>query len=686
MSEKARKIGLAHYWLSAGLILLFALSVHLYQIHILAEDPTVKGPIIDSLVYHREALRIIQSQAPPQTPHWQSPLFPWVLSVVYRISRPDPGNGLYLQAGFHGLIAVQVFVIARFFLNPTLAFFVGLLACLHGPLLFFCGQLIPAPMATFLALLAVLAAIWSGRSSRLAASGLAGLVLGFAIAARGNVAPFLAWLVARPFLSGYSVKRAIIIALLAVTGTSLGILPVGISNYLRSGSFDLSTSNLGVNLYIGNNQNMAETTGIRPGYQWDDLLAEPSRNGHFSAFDQSEYFTDKVVHWALNHPLGLGKALLLKIGDLAGGRETPRNMDPYGSLGTTRLTSLLLFDHGIRFPFGLVLPLSILGFLPLLRSRTGQASKESDSVDAIRTIFWFVVLNGVGIALFFPTGRYRLAMSLALIPVAVEGARNLRSHVLQSIQERNLSSLAPLAIAVASFGWANFAPPLTGPDMSQERNLQLGWAYVSSRSYAKAENVLTGEVGKRPANADAWRSLAEAREGLGDTSGAVEALKTAVSLAPEFGHAWQHLGAIQNANNHFESAKDSLEMAVKANPGHPLAWSDLSRAWLGLNDPTAAILAAKRAVEVNPDLGAAWLYLGIGRRKNKDFVGSEKALLRAIDLWPDHPRPRYHLAKVYAETDRREAALRLAELVVSRWPKYKAGVNFLRKLKAGNDE
>jgi len=659
-------------WPSFVIVAAVACCVQAYQLNALKTDPSVSGPIIDALVYHREAQRITGDRPAPQAPHWQSPVFPWTLGAVYDLTAPEPFNGLYVQSLLAILIAVCVLGTARLLLPPGFALAAGIAACFYGPLLFYCGQLLPAPLAAFLALVALWIAAAAGPGARVPVHAVIGLVFGFAVAARGNVAPFFFWLAARPWFASEK-KKALAATAALVIGSAAGLVPVAVSNYQRCGEFSLVTSNMGVNLYVGNNPDIRATTGIRPGHNWDYMLSEPARNGAFTPFEQSEYFRRRALNWALHNPAGLMKSLIIKASDLLTGMETPRNLDTYGRFGHTGLSRLVMWKSIFCFPFGLVLPLAVFGFMV-----SGLFSRARKS-EVLRDIFFFAVLNCLGIIIFFPTGRYRLAMALALVPVAVMGAR----HIFSLIRRREKPPVAAIVILLAVFAWSNYGPVFTGPDMKAEAGLQLGWAYMSQHNYAKAAETMAAEVDARPDSADAWRSLGEARDRMGDPIGAISALTRAISLAPGFAHALQHLGAILNNEQKYSEAKEVLLRCVESNPAHPLAWSDLARADIGLKDWTGAAQAAKRGTQINPDHGNSWLYLGIARRRLDDPHRAESVLRKAVELMPYSPRPRYHLARCLLSLDRRAEALEIAEYTVKRWPKYTASRNFLKKLKAG---
>jgi tetratricopeptide (TPR) repeat protein len=663
-------------WRSYAVVALFAGCVQAYQLTALADDPSVSGPIIDGREYHLQAQALAADRPMPARPHFQSPLFPWALSLVYRIAGPAPYHGLFLQALLAVGIALVVLSIARRFLDPHLALVAGLGASLYGPLLFFSGQLIPAPLATFTALGALALAVRTPGAGSLLAHGLLGLVLGVAIAARGNVAPFALWLAYRPF-GALPARRAWPRAAALCLGVGLGLLPVGLSNLERSGELSFATSNLGVNLWVGNNPDIAASTAARPGHRWQRILTMPRRHGVFDPHEQSAYYRRAVIDWAREHPGQLARGLLIKSSDLLAGREIPRNLNLHGDLGNTALCSVSMGENVLLYPFGLVLPLALLGLVAFGVRRVALPWRPTGPrAAALRELFWFVCLNGAGIVLFFPTSRYRLALALALLPVAVLGVR----YLVQYARRQRPFELAPVLVAAAALLWANLTPTFTGPDTSDEGGLQLAWAHISAGRISEAVEVLEEEVEARPAEADAWRTLAEARGRLGDQRGAKRALQRCVKLAPGFAHALQHLGAILNAEREHAEARRVLERCVAADPGHPLAWGDLARAQIGLEDWSAAARSAARAVELSPLNGDAWLYLGLARRRLGDPGGALPALEKAVELRPDQPRPRNQLARCLLALGRDAEAREVLERAARRWPRYEQFHRLLERI------
>ncbi len=383
----------------------------------------------------------------------------------------------------------------------------------------------------------------------------------------------------------------------------------------------------------------------------------------------SAWLRDRAIEWATSDPLGWLGGLVVKLSDVFNGVEVPRNLDPYGDLGRTPLTAAMLWNHGLAFPFGVVLPLAVIGLAVLWRGGDERAR-------AARTLAILAGLNAVGIALFFPSGRYRLGLALSLLPPATAGVVAIGRWV----RERVPVGRAALGLGVAALVAANTVPHFTGPDMGAEGPFQQALAYESAKRHGDAVKVMEEEVARRPDDADGWRLLGQARDAMGDNEGAITALRRTVALAPEFAHAWQHLGALLAATNRPAEGAEALQRAVALNPAHPLAWVDLAGARIDLRDYPGAVTAAREAVRVNPDHPMAWLYLGHALVKSGDPAGAEPALRQALVLMPTDPRPRFQLALSLSQRGRKGEAIALLREVLARWPGHKAAARLLDKL------
>lgn len=557
----------------AAAVAALALAVQLAQRAWLADDPSVRGPIIDGATFHAEALRLLAGGPAPHAPYWQSPWFVWLLAGTYRVLGAAPANALALQSACAVACAALVHALARALRLPRgAALAAGACAALYGPLLFFASQLIAAPLDAAAALLALVAACAVPPARGAALHLASGLALGLAVAQRGTVAPFALWSLALLWRArgALGAQGALARGGAYLAGALAAGLPVALGNLSRTGRFTTLTANAGINLWLGNNPRVAETTAARPGWAWEWITTEPARHGAFSPMGKSAWFSESARRWALSHPLDALGWFARKLSDTLNGAEVPRNLDPYGELARTPLTAALLGRDGLRVPFGLVLPLAALGARSLLQRKDLDAH-------AARTTLAFAALNALGVALFLPAGRYRLGIALALLPFAVEGARSL----LGVLRRSAAPDARGMALALALLAFANLAPTFTGPDLSHAGPQQRAAALLNAGDPLRARAWLEADLAQRPDGADAsdrWSDLGVVCRALSDVACADGALLRAVTLEPRNVQAAMRLGALRMERGDARGATDAFERCVRVLPMYPPAWQGLAAA------------------------------------------------------------------------------------------------------------
>ena len=125
--------------------------------------------------------------------------------------------------------------------------------------------------------------------------------------------------------------------------------------------------NAGINLYIGNNSDYAETVAIRPGWEWDDLVTQPAREGIERPSAKSAYFAARAWDYVRGDPVGWLGLMGHKLWAFWHGDERGRNQPIYFWRIYSMVLSATLWKAGIAFPFGLVAPLALWGMLLSLR-------------------------------------------------------------------------------------------------------------------------------------------------------------------------------------------------------------------------------------------------------------------------------------------------------------------------------
>ena len=235
----------------------------------------------------------------------------------------------------------------------------------YGPLIYFDARLLPAGLATFFTLvslwLLMRAVEWPTRSIFTAAVlrwGWRRLLRRFSRLDSGRgylvvllVAEKAAWAVAT-FLFG---------ALLAIA-------PVTLRNYVIGGDVVPISYNGGVNFYLGNNANTSQTLALRPGWEWEEVVALPLREGITRPSAMSLFFYGQALEYILDAPLDYMGLLAAKTAQFWRGDEIERNQEMYYWRKYSSVLAGTLWKWG-AFPFGLISPLALLGLIVYIGGR-----------------------------------------------------------------------------------------------------------------------------------------------------------------------------------------------------------------------------------------------------------------------------------------------------------------------------
>ena len=233
------------------------------------------------------------------------------------------------------------------------------MAALCGSLLYFEGELLAVPVEVFLNLLLLYGLLLAWRRDRGRDWMMAGLIAGLAALTRPTIllfiAAFCAWTLWHRRTSAYRSLFSFVVPI------ALIILPVTYRNWTIEPDLVFISSNAGVNFYIGNNADYERTVSLRPGMQWEAMIAEVENSEHKTAATQSAFFLSKALNYITAQPLDYLSLLGKKVFHFWSGPETKRNQDIYYARQHSRILSLLLWDWRVSIPFGLIGPLSLLG-------------------------------------------------------------------------------------------------------------------------------------------------------------------------------------------------------------------------------------------------------------------------------------------------------------------------------------
>lgn len=179
--------------------------------------------------------------------------------------------------------------------------------------------------------------------------------------------------------------------------------------------------------------------------------------------------------------------------------------------------------------------------------------------------------------------------------------------------------------------------------MDLNQALQQSIQLMQSGRHADAHALLQQVIGAVPQSSDAWQLLGLARKGLGDLSGAEEALNKSLALNPAQPNVLSNLGNVLRAQAKYSSAKGAYE----------------------------------RALALTPDALPAQVNLGNTLRDLGELQGSVDVFEALLEKHPQHINGRIGLAQTLQAADYQEAAAGLLQQVVAEQPNNVVALNSL---------
>ncbi|MFN8133587.1 MAG: glycosyltransferase family 39 protein [Solirubrobacteraceae bacterium] len=282
------------------MVWLFGVAFVLRLIFVLAVQRD-QFPTSDPAFYHGIATNLangdgFSSISGAPTAQWP-PVYPFVLSLVYRVFGNDPQYGELFNVLVGAVTVPLLFFVARRALGQREARFAGVFFAVMPGQIFFTDVLLSETLFTFTLVGIVALAVVLRPSARTAL--VMGLAIGIAALSRGEgplllVLPLAMWwnLLDRRTLAKY--------AAILVGAMVLVVVPWTIRNASVMGSFIPVSTNAGDTFYSGHNPraNGAAT------YATPQVLAPVQKySGAKREVEQSKLLRKEAISWALHHPL-----------------------------------------------------------------------------------------------------------------------------------------------------------------------------------------------------------------------------------------------------------------------------------------------------------------------------------------------------------------------------------------------
>ncbi|MYK39812.1 MAG: tetratricopeptide repeat protein [Gemmatimonadetes bacterium] len=330
------------------------------------------------------------------------------------------------------------------------------------------------------------------------------------------------------------------------------------------------------------------------------------------------------------------------------GAEVLGDIDPYRAAAPSWMLAPLMWRALLGFPFGLVGPLALVGFLVAVR---GEGMNRYRALPLLFVGAWML-----GSVLEEASGRSRLSAALFLLPGALAAI-----PLLLKKRQRVWGIALALVLLAANFPiaagaqsshdtWAGYAyreldmnanaiaayeRAIEAEDAGIRPYAELARIYFDTGAYEHAAEIYHSLVQRHAVNRDIWIALAESylRAGRAEEAAAIYADLVAKENEPSLAG---RLGDARAAQGALEDAIAAYQTVVAVWPDSHRVRFQLARTW----EQQAALDSA--AVHYGIIVGLAeweglvgWRLAQVLGRMEKDNLGRIEKLLR--DVLADHP-------------------------------------------------
>ena len=369
-----------------------------------------------------------------------------------------------------------------------------------------------------------------------------------------------------------------------------------------------------------------------------------------------------------------------------GGEHLPA-LDMYHARGDSAVLAALLWKWGLAFPFGLVMPLALVGMGFAL------ATRERGALLALL----FVATGAVGTAIYGAHAETRMVLVPMLLLFAVSGVVQLAQL---SWAWRGVTVAGLVLIA----GLVNASTPAMDRAAQASHQRYLGQAYAALGMTATAVAAYEQALTAGSTDKDVYWALATLYDASGKPERALGISRAFVARWPADERGQRALGDRYMAVGRPQQARTIYQQLV-AGSGREALLGRLGDAQLTSGAPDEAVQSYERLLTLSPDSSRvryqlARAYAASGRvadaerayrqlldspaygvparveaaallRHNGQLAAAERLLSQALALAPDHRAGLLLLGEVLLEQERPRDALthwlRLAELEPRNW-------------------
>ncbi len=659
-----------------------------------SKSPSFYVPIIDEDNYNNLARSLAAGENIDRSFFWQPFFYPFLLSIIYYLTGSSIFAAKFIQIIIGSMTCLIIYFLAEEIFDKKTGIIAGMTASLYAPVIFFETMLLSEGTAAFFSALLLFILLKIKKSQNVILLLLFGIISGLSIITRPTFLPFIfiayCWLFF-VFLKDKMAKKLIINnGFILLFGLFVILFPVSLKNFFLTGNFTFLPHSGPINFFIGNNPQADKTIQLRPGSDWDNLVSMAKNDGARNLQEEKHYYSKLVVNYMLSDPADFIKGLFKKSLQLISSREIPRTTDVYIFRKYSGLFSMLVWKAGkFGFPFGLLLPLAVIGVF--------------FNHKKIPLYFYFLTASySLSIILVFISSRQRLPVIPPLIVIAAAGSAALIGNIKADMQNKKwlkLSAMVLLIIfifgiislpgpfasekfnyesemftnaATSSLGKGNVAESLNYLNKALTLNPQnhvayrlLGLIYLIQNNYKESEHYFKKAISIDPQYAEAYYDYGNLYYLLKNYDEALIKFRETARLSPGFFEAHINAGSIYFLKRDFNEAIFHFEKALVIKPSNDLAHKKIGDAFIETGNFEKAIFHFNEAFKISNDADTAYMLANLFFQNNQatyNIQESKKWAETACELsGNNNGEYLFMLAIIYFKTDQKESAFDYAE-------------------------
>jgi tetratricopeptide (TPR) repeat protein len=355
----------------------------------------------DSYWYNSWALDIESGNLLGERAFLKWPFYAYFLALLFKFFSQDLAVIYHIQFILGITHCLLIYIIAKKLFNNFVGIAAGLLCSFYGLFIFHEGLLLYSSLSLVLNAVFLLYLLYLREDKPAFHFLCLGLCLGLGAITQGNALVFGVPAAIILILIRKSKTKKIISLGLFMTGVSLIVLSATLANYLAEKDFVLIAGNLGLNFYLGNNNQasgifaVTPNLGLNQGTMFRDafIVAQGETQNAMKTSQVSHFWFMKAVDFITSEPIEFFKCFFRKILYVLSPLEFVHDAQYYSISDHIRVFKITFNDLKLIFPF------SAIGILYALKRFR-------------RNIFLLLGLGAFSfsICLFFVSSRYKLTV------------------------------------------------------------------------------------------------------------------------------------------------------------------------------------------------------------------------------------------------------------------------------------